>query len=430
MKLTIPKGLFDILPYGELYPWQKSTYWQYLEETIRSLTKQYGFLEIRTPVFEQAEVFSRGVGATSDIIHKEMYLFSDRKQRQLALRPEGTSAVIRAFIEKNLYTIKKVHKLFYIAPMFRYERPQAGRYRQHHQFGVEALGVHSPEQDAEVIDMLFTLYSRLGLKKIKVGINSIGDLPSRTAYKEALKKFLSPHLEKMSQESQERFSKNPLRILDSKDPQDQPFLQGAPSILDSLNTASKDYFHSLLSLLDPMQLPYEVIPQLVRGLDYYNHTVFEITSEELGAQNALGGGGRYDGFTSLFGGPSLPGIGFGTGMERILQALLQQKAKLPTSPKPDLYWIPLGEAARKQALFLATKLRRKRICCEVDLSEAKLKQALSYASSQQIPYVAILGENELAKNKVQLKDMHQNKTYELSQEALISQFLKEESYHV
>ena len=430
MKVSIPKGLFDILPYGYGQDWQNIHYWQYVESVIYKLAADYGFSEIRTPVFEHADLFLRGVGSTSDIVNKEMYVFKDRKERLLALRPEGTSSIIRAFVEKSLFSLKKVHKFFYIAPMFRYERPQAGRYRQHHQFGVEAIGNFSAEQDAEIIDLLYELYQRLGLKKVKVWVNSLGDLPSREAYREALQNYFKPYFSDLSEESQIRFTKNPLRILDSKNPKDQPIVKDAPQLIDYLNDFSRNHFISLLSLLDRLEIPYEVNPRIVRGLDYYNHTVFEITSEELGAQNALGGGGRYDGFTSLFGGPSLPGIGFGTGLERILQALLSQKAKLPVSNIPSFLLVPLGEKAKQESLYLATQLRRCRLSCEVDLSEKKLKQSLSYASSQNIPYVVIMGENELSQKTLQLKNMKENKEEELSQESFLHRFCKEENSHV
>ncbi len=426
MKESIPKGLFDILPYGALLPWQKTEYWIYLENVIRSLASDYSFEEIRTPVFEKAEVFLKGIGASSDIVNKEMYLFKDRKERLLALKPEGTSSVLRAFVEKNLAPLRKVHKLFYIAPMFRYERPQSGRYRQHHQFGVEALGSSDVEQDAEVIDMLVELYTRLGLKNIQVTINSVGDSLSRQAYRSALQDFLKPHYSSLSEESKIRFEKNPLRILDSKEEADIALMQKAPSLPDFLNSESKERFERLLSLLKALNINYTVSPKLVRGLDYYNHTVFEIASQELGAQNALGGGGRYDGFTALFGGPSLPGIGFGTGLERILQALLGQKQDLlPEKPAPFLFLIPLGEEAKKEVLFLASKLRKNRVACFFDLSFKKLKQALSYANSHKIPYVAILGEKELLQKKIQLKDMRQNQEKELTYSEFLTFFQKD-----
>ncbi len=428
MKESIPKGLFDILPYGYPLKWQSMNYWLYLEEVIRSVAYGYGFQEIRTPVFEKAEVFFKGVGATSDIVSKEMYLFEDRKKRLLALRPEGTSSVLRAFVEKNLAPLKKIHKLFYIAPMFRYERPQAGRYRQHHQFGVEVLGTFEVEQDAEIIDMMVQFYTRLQLRDIQVNLNSVGDLPSKQAYKQALQDFLRPHLTSLSAQSKIRFEKNPLRILDSKEEEDKHLLKKAPSFLDFLNYPSKSRFNTLLSLLDALGIAYTVNPKIVRGLDYYNHTVFEVTSKELGAQNALGGGGRYDGFTASFGGESLPGIGFGTGLERVLQALLVQEDLLPKQKPPcSLFFVPLGEKAKGQALCLAAQLRRKKISCSLDFSFQKLKQALSYASSQKIPYVAILGEKELSQKTVQLKDMLQNQEKELSQLDFLTFFSRDSS---
>ncbi len=292
MQYTIPKGTFDILPEAqkEEDKWCTSAHWQYLESVIRQTAHEYGFKEIRTPIFERTELFVRSVGESSDIVSKEMYTFLDRAERSMTLRPEGTAPVMRSFVEHRLYNTGAVHKLFYIGPMFRYERPQAGRYRQHHQFGAEAVGIGTPEQDVEVIDLLCEVYRRLGLKDLKVLINNIGDTESREAYLLSLKNYLEPHLEELSKDSQARFTKNILRILDSKDPNDQKILENAPSILDHLNEECKTHFEKVCRLLEKLNIAYEINPKLVRGLDYYNKTVFEITSTSLGSQNSVGGG--------------------------------------------------------------------------------------------------------------------------------------------
>lgn len=291
-KFQIPKGTFDILPYGAEEAWQLSDLWQYAERVIRQTAAEYGYREIRTPIYEKTELFKRGVGETTDIVMKEMFTFEDRSQRSMSLRPEGTASVARAFVEHNLAQMGSTHKFYYIGPMFRYERPQSGRYRQHHQFGVEAYGVAGPEQDAEVIDLLVQIYKRLGLKNLKVHVNTVGDAESRKEYREALLRYLKPHFENLSADSQVRFEKNPLRILDSKDPKDKEIVRSAPSILNHLTPEAKAHFQRLCHLLDQIGVPYEVDDRIVRGLDYYQKTVFEVLTQDLGAQNTIGAGGR------------------------------------------------------------------------------------------------------------------------------------------
>lgn len=302
MKYTVPPGVFDIVPNSPQEPWRNSHIWQFVEQHIRSITREYGFEEMRTPIFERAELWQRGVGESTDIVSKEMYLFEDKGKRLMSLRPEGTAAAMRAVIENQLTNQGTIQKLYYIGPMFRYDRPQAGRYRQHHQFGVEAIGSDAPEQDVEVIDMLYTLYSRLGLKGLSVYINSIADPESRANFRNALKDYLRPFFSELSEDSQARLDVNPLRILDSKNPRDQEISKGAPSILDYLSSASRDHFEQVKKLLTAIKIPFEINPQLVRGLDYYNNTVFEVVAGELGAQNSIGGGGRYDGLLKMMGG--------------------------------------------------------------------------------------------------------------------------------
>lgn len=400
-----PPGVFDIIPEDSSEKWKSSYLWQYVEEAIRKIAKEYCFKEIRTPIFEKTELFLRGVGETTDIVTKEMYTFTDKGNRSLTLRPEGTAPAMRAFIEHSLSNSSSVHKLFYIGPMFRYERSQAGRYRQHHQFGVEVIGVAEPEQDAETISMLYTLYSRLGLQKLTVNVNSIGDAESRAAFKEALQSYLKQYFHELSPDSQIRFDKNPLRILDSKNPRDMEIVANAPSILDFLNEHSKAHFEKVLQQLTLLGIPYQVNSKLVRGLDYYNQTVFEVVAGELGAQNSVGGGGRYDGLLKTLGGPDLPAFGFGTGIERILQTMINQGIELPQPNNPMLFIIPLGEKAKEQALAMAQELRHKGIPTLVELTGKKLNKAMNLANSSGAQYTVVIGDDEITTGRLKLKNM-------------------------
>lgn len=405
MKYSIPPGVFDIIPHDQQDPWKNSYLWSYVERVIREVAHDYGFQEIRTPLFERTELFYRSVGETSDIVSKEMYTFEDKGGRSMSLRPEGTAPVMRSFVENQFQTIAPIHKLFYIGPMFRYERAQAGRYRQHHQFGVEAIGNHSPEQDVEVIDLLYTLYKRLGLTNLSLFINSIGEEESRQAFKQALKEYLRPLLHLLSPDSQNRFETNPLRILDSKDPRDKEVIAQAPSILDFLSEHSKTHFEQLQELLNQLGIPYQVNPFLVRGLDYYNKTVFEFVAGELGAQNSIGGGGRYDGLLASLGGPDLPSIGFGTGIERIIQTMINQGVALPESNHPTIFLIPLGKEAKNVCFSLLHSLRQEGIPAQMDFSDRKLGKMMQYADQIHATYVVVIGEQELAQQEVEVKEM-------------------------
>ncbi len=404
MHYRIAKGVFDILP-KDAESWRESHLWQFIETQARQICDLYGYREIRTPLFETTELFTRSIGTTTDIVTKEMYTFEDKAGRSLTLRPEGTAPVMRAFIEKNLDQKAPIHKFFYIKPMFRYERQQAGRYRQHHQFGVEAIGSHSPFQDVEVIHLLWSFYQRLGLKGLTLQINSIGDLEARKAFRHALKLYLRPYFDELSEDSKQRYETNPLRILDSKNPKDQTLLVEAPSILDFLNDASQKSFEQVLALLQAENIPFKVNQKLVRGLDYYNNTVFEITSDELGAQNSLGGGGRYDGLIQQLGGPDLPAFGFGAGLERIIQTLLAQKCPLPSYPHPLLFIIPLGEEAQVRCFELASLLRNHNLPVEMDLTGKKLKNAMRYADQIGARFTTVIGESELESGTIELKEM-------------------------
>lgn len=405
MKYPIPPGVFDIIPQDNKEPWKSSYLWAYVENVIRVTVRDYGYDEIRTPLFERTELFLRSVGDTSDIVTKEMYTFEDKGGRSLSLRPEGTAPVMRSFVENQLNQSSSVQKLFYIAPMFRYERAQAGRYRQHHQFGAEAIGNASPEQDVELIDLLYTLYKRLGLTNLTLFINSIGDLNSRLSFRQALKDYLHPHLSSLSLDSQNRFETNPLRILDSKDPNDRKIVAGAPCILDFLSPESRAHFEELKNLLNLLGINYQINPLLVRGIDYYNNTVFEVVAGELGAQNSIGGGGRYDGLLHSIGGPDLPSIGFGTGIERIIQTMINQNITLPKPNSPTLFIIALGDRAKSTCFKLLHDLRQEGIPTQMDFGSKKIAKLLQYASQIGSQYALVLGDQEIDSQEAELKEM-------------------------
>lgn len=424
MRYSIAKGLFDILPKDPKKEgaFRASHLWQYLEETIHQLARAYNFREIRTPIFERTELFVRGVGESSDIVTKEMYTFEDKAGRKMTLRPEGTAAVMRAFVEKRLDQLGGKHKFYYIGPMFRYERPQAGRYRQHHQFGVEAIGDPSAEQDVEAIDMLVEFYRRLGLKGLTVMLNSVGDSATRQNYREALRTFLEPHRDALSQESQIRFEKNILRILDSKDGTDQKLLENAPLITDYLSEEAQEHFVSVQRLLGNLDIPYILNGQLVRGLDYYTKTVFEVTSPNLGAHNAIGAGGRYDGLTALLGGPELPAVGFATGLERILHIIIAQQLPTPEEPAPKAYLIPVGEKAEEHCFELVHLLRQEGICAEIDFHPRKIGRSLEHAASSGAAYAVIIGDEELDSGQIKVKELKSHQEISLAL-AELPQFL-------
>ncbi|MEG0037530.1 MAG: histidine--tRNA ligase [Victivallaceae bacterium] len=407
MGCSAPKGVFDIFPCSrtDKDQWRHSSYWIDLENVIREKSGLYGFNEIRTPVLEKTELFS-SLGEWSDIIKKETYTFLDRKGRSLTLRPEGTAPVIRAFIEHKLYEKSKESKFFYILPMFRYERQQAGRYRQHHQFGAESIGVRHPYRDVEVICLLWDFYRDLGLKGLVLHINSLGNSVSVTAYNEVLKKFFQAEYDDLSSLSRERFDRGSLlRILDSKEQEDQRIIEEAPRLLDFLDESSSIYFEKILELLQDVGINYEINHKLVRGLDYYTDIVFEVTAPLKSAQNAIGGGGRYDGLVSKLSGPDLPSCGFGTGLERVIQTLMDQNY---LSPKASslLKILPLGEEFESFCFELVRELRDTGIVTDIDLTRRDLKIMLRSAAAEGIGYVIAVGETELRDDKFILKDMN------------------------
>ena len=421
--MEMPKGVFDILPYG-VDERKKSKNWQYIEEMIKKACFDYCYREIRTPIFERTEVFQKAVGETSDIVTKEMYTFLDKGKRSMTLRPEGTASVMRSIITNNLANLGKVHKLFYIGPMFRYERPQSGRFRQFHQFGMEVVGLSSYEADVEIIDLSCEIYKRLGLKNISVNISSLGDLNDRDNFKKSLKNYLQDFKSKLSKDSQERLDKNPLRILDSKDPGDIEIVKNAPSILEFLSKDAKEHFENVLKLLKNIGIKFKINDKMVRGLDYYNRTVFEIISDKLGAQNAIGGGGRFDTLLKSFNGPDLPGMGFASGMERLLQVMEAENAFFPKDDFTFAYFIPLNENAKDLCFSYASKLRHLSIPTNMEMNTMKIQNALKNANKQSSKFCIIVGEDEIERKIFQIKDMHEHKQFEISFDKL-DEFFKQ-----
>lgn len=421
MSYSTPKGVFDILPNEEKpeNKWKESHRWDYLFEQLKDLSRAYGFEEISTPIFEKSELFSRSIGTETDIVNKEMYTFEDKGGRSLSLRPEGTAPVMRAFIEKQMAQSSYCHKLFYTGPMFRYERQQAGRYRQFYQFGAEIVGLPSPQLDVELIDFVYTLFQRLGLQNLTIHINSIGNKECRAAYREALIEYLTPHKSSLSEDSQNRLEKNPLRILDSKSPADQKIVADAPILSDFLEESSKQHFEEVKQWLRILKIPFVVSDKLVRGLDYYNRTVFEVVSGDLGAHNTIAAGGRYDYLLKDLNGPDLPAVGFAVGLERILQTMEAQKCSFPHKPVPLILLVPLGEPATQVCFQLLKELRLHNIPSEADYSEKKLKNIMRYADKKNIPYVMIMGEEELKEENLKLKHMVTGETEPVKLDQLI-----------
>jgi len=387
------RGTRDILP-AEIF------YWQRLEATARDILARAAYQEIRTPLFEQTALFERGIGEATDIVGKEMYSFQDRGDRWLTLRPEGTAGVVRAFTEHKLHTLG-MQRLWYIGPMFRYERPQAGRQRQFHQLGVEVLGSADPRADAEVIAIATDLLQALGVSHWQLDLNSVGNLEDRQRYREKLVAYFTPYAAELDSDSQERLNRNPLRILDSKDPHTIEIAQAAPSILDHLGEDSQRHFEQVQQCLSNLGIPYRINPRLVRGLDYYTHTAFEIIVDNLGAQATICGGGRYDRLVSELGGPDTPAVGWAIGLERLV--LLLQQLQLPLHLTLDFYLVAKGTEAEMQALALAQALRRAGFAIELDLSGSAFGKQLKRANRSGAPACLILGDAEAEQKTVQLK---------------------------
>lgn len=396
MAITAPKGTRDILP-------DESYKWIYLEDKIRCLCALYRYEEIRTPIFEKTELFVRGVGQETDIVQKEMYTFEHRDKESFSLKPEGTAAVVRAYGENKLYAQPQPVKLYYLTPCFRAERPQKGRYRQFHQFGIEALGTKSAGIDAEVIAVAARLFETLQIQNVKLYINSVGCGKCRGAYYETLKAFLSDNLDALCADCKKRYETNPMRILDCKEEACQTALQDAPFMVDYLCEECEEHFAEVKENLELMQIAYEINPRIVRGLDYYEKTAFEFVTEDIGAQGTVCGGGRYDGLSELIGGPQTPGIGFGLGLERLLMLIGD---KLPAKKSPlEIYIASMGRRAEKKAQQFTEQLRAAGISAEKDVMGRSLKAQMKYADKLGAENVLILGDEEIDAGTAEMKNM-------------------------
>jgi len=397
MKYQAPRGTQDILP--EDQPW-----WDYVYRTAARLAREYRYAPIETPIFEDAGLFTR-LGEATDVVSKEMYIFKDRGEQELALRPEGTAPVCRAYLEHGMQNQPQPVRLWYWMPNFRYDRPQAGRYREHHQFGVEAIGDDDPAIDAEVIEMLWRLYEQLGLTGLTLHINSIGDQNCRPQYLVKLREYYADKLDRVCEDCRSRYERNPLRLLDCKNERCQPIIAGAPAFSDYLCDACADHFARLRGHLDDIGIASALNPRLVRGLDYYTRTVFEIEPKEASGQSSLGGGGRYDGLIEQLGGKPTPGIGFGTGIERIIINLKRQEVQLPDRPALEVYVAYQTPAARSVAFKLASDLRRAGVSSVVASGERSLKAQMRHADSLGARQVAIIGTKELEEGSISLKNL-------------------------
>ena len=418
MLIKAPRGTKDIFK-------PDSYMWQDIESTIREVSECFGVSEIRTPIFEQTELFLRSVGEETDIVNKEMYTFLDKGDRSLTLRPEGTAGVVRAFVEHKLYSDAQPTKFYYINSTFRYERPQAGRMREFNQYGVEVFGSYSPMCDAEVISLAHEVLKKLGINNVELRINSMGNSESRTAYSDALKEYLQENLDALCENCKTRYEKNPLRVLDCKSDGCKDVVSNAQSILDFLTDECKEHFYTVKQILDSMQIPYIVDPKIVRGLDYYTGIVFEFISTDIGAQSAVCGGGRYDNLVEEFGGPKVGAVGFAMGMERLILTLLNQKGEYHHKPKRDIFIGSIGEKGLLKSQQLVFELRKKGVLAESDTVGRSVKSQLKYADKIGAVYSVILGDEEVESGKANIKDMQEGTITEMNlNEISKSLFLK------
>ncbi len=410
--INIPKGTKDVLP--------KDSYkWQYVEKIARETAKEFAVNEIRTPTFEHTEVFLRGVGETTDIVNKEMYTFMDKGDRSITLKPEGTAGVARSFVENGLYAGTLPAKLFYISPCFRYERPQAGRLREFHQFGVEVLGSTMPNSDAETIILAKTFLEKLGVKNVTLYINSIGCPECRKKYAEALKSYMSDNYDKLCDLCKDRLVKNPMRVLDCKNPECNKITANAPSILDYICDDCREHFNKVQNLLTLAGVEFKINPNIVRGLDYYTKTVFEFVSENIGVQSTVCGGGRYDKLIAEFGGPDTPGIGFAVGIERLILMLDNLGVEIPNENKVKIYLAPMGEKESEKAFTLVCGLRKHGIVAETDHVGRGIKAQFKYADKIGAEFVGVIGSFELEKGVVKLKNMKDGQEMEVAFSSLV-----------
>lgn len=412
--ITKPKGCKDI--YGT-----DAKTWKYVEQVIDSVMEKYNYGYIRTPIFESSELYHRGVGETSDIVTKETYDFTDRGERKMTLRPEGTAGVVRSYIENKMYGDMNPVKLYYNGTMYRYERPQAGRERELTQFGAEAIGSDDPMMDAEIISLAYNIYKLLGLKDITVHINSLGDTESRNNYRDALVRYFSPYINDFCDDCKMRIAKNPLRILDCKVDSENEVFKKAPTTIDYLNEESKSRFEKVKEYLDLLQIPYVVDPKIVRGLDYYNHTVFEfvIDVKELGGQNVIGAGGRYNGLCEQLGGPSTPGIGFASGLDRILVAMKYQDVKVNVKEGIDLFLMYVNDEEKNYALYLTQELRLNGFNVDTEYTSRSLKAQFKQADRLKAKFTAVLNSSDLDNNEIKIKNNETKEEEIISIDALV-----------
>jgi histidyl-tRNA synthetase len=412
MSIQAIKGVKDVLP-------PDMPMWQYLEATARKLFEDYGFTEIRVPVFEYTELFARSIGASTDIVEKEMYTFEDRDGKKITLRPEGTAGVVRAFVEHKLYADAQLTKLYYLGPMFRHERPQKGRYRQFYQIGVEALGLDHPHVDIEVLAMLHALFARLGIAGLSLQINSLGDSECRGAYRDALKHYLSKKLPTLCADCQRRFETNPLRVLDCKVDADK--FTDSPVMLDYLCTSCTSHFETVEQGLQKLGIPFEVNKRMVRGLDYYTRTAFELVMGHMGAQNTVAAGGRYDGLVKEIGGPATPGIGFALGVERAISLMDTRNVVFP---RPALYIAALGPDAVTLVLPLIHHLKSAGIAIETDYTGASLKSQMKKADKSGAGHTLIIGEQEMKSGTAVLRNMQTKEQEEIALDNIREELIK------
>ena len=415
--IKAPRGTHDVLP-QEVYKWQA------VEKKIRELCKDFAYAEIRTPMFEHTELFERGVGETTDVVQKEMYTFLDKGDRSITLRPEGTSPVVRSFVENSLYALPQPTKLYYISDCFRYEKPQAGRLRAFHQFGVEVFGAEGAQIDAEVISMAMMLFKRFGVTGIELNINSIGCPTCRKVYNEALKEYFKPHLDDLCETCRGRYEKNPLRILDCKSPECKEIYNSAPVLLDHICPDCLEHFEQLKKYLDVMDIKYSVDPTIVRGLDYYTKTVFEIVSKNIGAQGTVCGGGRYNGLVSELSGPEVPGVGFGLGIERLLLTLDNLGIELENDNKVDVFVASIGENADIFVQKLVYDLRNAGVKAERDYLGRSVKAQMKYANKIGAHFSFVLGDDDISSNKAVVKNMETGEQEEVSLDKICEYFTK------
>ncbi|MEM9566895.1 MAG: histidine--tRNA ligase [Cyanobacteria bacterium P01_E01_bin.34] len=409
------KGTYDLLP-------NQLGLWHHIESVSQTILMNAGYSEIRTPIFEQTDLFVRGIGTSTDVVSKEMYSFTTQGEDNITLRPENTAGVARAFVEHNLNMAGGIQKLWYRGPMFRYEAPQAGRQRQFHQLGLESLGSSDPRADVEAIAVAVDILKALGLNSLTVSINSVGRGDDRAVYREALIDYLTPFKAELDADSQDRLTRNPLRVLDSKDQRTREIVVDAPKLIDHLSLESKEHFERVLSQLQQLGIDYSIDHRLVRGLDYYTHTAFEIQSNDLGAQNAVCGGGRYDGLIAELGGPETPAVGWAMGLERI--AILLQKQGFSAQSRINAYAISRGRAAEDAALAIVQELRQAGIATGLDLSGGKFSKQFKRADRSGATWALVLGDNEVSRNVVQVKHLQSGEQTEVSRSELVS-FLRQ-----